>query len=211
MAEPVTAPSWWAVLTAQGVVLTAALAALGYVGKQVADFVLGLQRKRESDFARLVELQSLLRASQAVFKAQNKQARRLVELIERNRPGVPSPPGGFECIFSEFFKDFTPEEKELHSVIRGMTEHSMRSLNLALSDWLKADTTFKTGRQSGGSRSKLAKKLEDLEAHLPVWHAKAKVWLSINEAHALVYLADESEFGVGFPEGLDAAVEEALT
>ena len=42
------------------------------------------------------------------------------------------------------YDSFADDEKALHGVIRAITQHSMRPVNQALSDWLKADTEFKT-------------------------------------------------------------------
>jgi hypothetical protein len=190
--------------------LGAALAALGYAGRQLADFALQFWRRRQADFARLVELHSLLRATRAVFLVQIDQRDRLLRLIRRNHPEV-SPDRGFDAAFSQAYPHLNPEEKQLHSIIRGVTEHSMKPLNDALSEWVKGDTVFKAGRRRGRTDRKLARLLGDLEAHLSLWHAKYQVWIPGHEEHALVYLDDEEQHGVKFPRELDRVVAEVVS
>lgn len=187
----------------------AIVAALGYVARQVADGIVAVWRKRQADFARLVELQSLLRASDAIFKVQNELATRLLDDIDRNHPGI-SQDGGFESVYVRAYDTLTGDEKELHSIIRSMTENSVQPINERLSAWLGTDTVFKAGSRRGRVWERLALLLRALETHLSVWHAKYRVWIPDHPAHALVYMADESRHGVGFPHGLDAAVDEAV-
>jgi len=49
-----------------------------------------------------------------------------------------------------------------------------------------------------------------LQAHLLLWLAKYEIWIPASPEHALVYLADEKEHGVGFPRGLDELVDATL-
>jgi hypothetical protein len=46
--------------------------------------------------------------------------------------------------------------------------------------------------------------------HLRLWHAKYEAWIPGHPRHALVYLADEEQHGIGFPGGLDQVVDEVL-
>ena len=76
--------------------------------------------------------------------------------------------------------------------------------------WLKDDTYFKAQWHRKGIGSELSQKLAELEAHLILWQAVYEARIPISPAHALLYLADEEEYGVEFPEGLDTTVEKAL-
>ena len=95
-------------------------------------------------------------------------------------------------------------------MIRSISEHSMKNVNQAMSDWLVIDVYFKTATGKVEILNELATKLHELEAHLTLWHAKKDYWLVSDETHALVYMADEHEHGLGFPPGLDRIVKETL-
>jgi hypothetical protein len=190
-------------------VIGAVIAAVGFMLKQVADFVLGLLRTRERRRARLVDLASLLQASQAAFLTQIDLSRRLyAQLGAGGAPG--ERPVGRDRLFASRYATMTDEQRELHRLIRGITQHALRPVNLALSEWLKADTTFKVMPRFGRRRRELARMLRQLEAHLIVWIAKYEVWIPVDPKYALVYLADEQRHGVAFPPNLDPLVRELV-
>ena len=58
--------------------------------------------------------------------------------------------------------------------------------------------------------SKLAAELVKLESHLLLWIAKYKAWIPEHNEHALVYMADENEHGLGFPSGIDERVDDVV-
>jgi hypothetical protein len=72
-----------------------------------------------------------------------------------------------------------------------------------LSLWLKNDTYFKAQKQTNSNLGILAEKLAQVEIHLLLWEAKYQLWIPDHPEHALVYLADEKEHGIGFPKGID--------
>jgi hypothetical protein len=202
-------------------VIAGLLAALGYVGKQILGFVLEQQRKAAEQRARLIELRSLLNASRATYLAQVHLRNRLWDSLAANHkekmaallggPLVqPNRPVGYERAFTALYPDFSPAEKELHGLMRGMTEHSLRPLNQATGEWLQKDHHYKVAGRSQGPRQRLALGLIQLEAHLTMWLAKYQAWIPGREDHALVYLADEEETGHGFPRGIEADVEELV-
>ena len=189
--------------------VTAVLAAIGYIGRQVADLVVAAMRKNEADFAHLVELQSLLNGSGAVYRVQNDLTRNLEALVVRNHPEQSSSMG-FDALFTRAYGQFMADEQEMHSIIRSMTENSVRPLNQAMSRWLETDRVYKVGARRGPVWQKLAIELRKLETHLSVWHSKYQVWIPDHPAHALVYMADEKQHGVGFPEDLEVVVNAAV-
>ena len=196
------APEWF-----DKAFFAAAVAALGYVAKLFIELLLARRREKAKRKLQLLRLDALLKSSKAIFKTQCKTRNQLAELL--NKRNVPGEEGGYEKLFSSGYPSFTPEEKELHTVIRGTTQHAMRKVNLSLLKWLKGDLSFRvSGRK--GTWSKLAEQLNALEAHLLVWEAKYQVWIPNNEEHALVYLADEKQHGVGFPTGIDETVNELV-
>ena len=194
----------------------AVLAALGYVGKQLADLVIAQIAAIRVRRARLLRLYSLLRAGRIIFATQNDLVRDLLQEISENHPEASSPElaaAGFEEVFAQAYPNFTAAERNLHSVIRGQTINAMRSINTELSAWLTEDDFYKvfTGGARGSAtqnRAQLAQLLGDLEVHLRLWHAKYETWIIDRPEHALVYTADAERHGTGFPGGLDNLVAE---
>ena len=189
-------------------VLTAALATLGYVGREIFDWVASVRTAKAVRQAKLVQLSSLLLATRVAFLVQNDHAKRLQELIKKNHADIPASSNGYEHFFASVFPKFTDGERELHDIIRAITVNTLRPTNQALLEWVRQDTVFKGRRQ--GPIGLLARKLADLEAHLLLWHAKYEIWIPGKPHHALVYMADEQAHGLGFPSGIDEVVEQAL-
>jgi hypothetical protein len=183
---------------------------LGYVGKLAVEGWFQWRRARAAQLGRLLELASLLHASREAFIAQRRLVERLEKSLTQNHPNVVQDRSGFERHFAQTFTQFTPDEAELHGLIRSMTQHTLRPLNQAISDWLWSDLTYRTARGADANRGKLATKLNQLDTHLRLWHAKYEAWIPEYPQHALIYLADEEEHGIGFPVGLDGVVDQVL-
>ena len=186
------------------------VAALGYVGKLIIESWLGIREAQNTRRARLVELQSLLRAAWVSYLVQNNHAKRLLSMVRENHPDLIGTEEGYERIFSKTHKVFTPDEEELHTIIRSITVHSLSPTNLSLSKWLNSDTYFKAQKPSKTIPGELAEKLATLETHLILWHAKYETWIPDTPEHALVYLVDEEDHGIGFPSGIDEVVRKVL-
>jgi hypothetical protein len=186
----------------------AALAALGYVGRLLVEWIASVRTAKAARRAKLAQLSSLLRAAWVAFVIQNNHAKRLAILIRKHHQDPVDSGGGYERLFTSGYPTFTDEERELHDIIRTITTNTLRPTNQALLEWVQQDVVFKGLRQ--GSAGELAKKLSDLEAHLLLWHAKYETWIPQKPEHALVYMADEQEHGLGFPKELNKAVEQAL-
>jgi hypothetical protein len=90
-------------------------------------------------------LESLLKASRALFILQQEQVKHLIELLEKNHPDLLCGSEGYDEAMARCHGAMNDEEMALHGVIRAYTEHSLRTVNQAVSDWLKADANFKTG------------------------------------------------------------------
>jgi hypothetical protein len=183
--------------------LAAVIAALGYVAKLLIELLREVQTTRRVRRARLVELFSLLNAGYVAFRVQIDNRNRLEELITVRDKSLNSN-RGYERLFKSAFPHMTDDERELHSIIRAYTVHTMRPLNESILQWLKEDTYFKAGLWRRGNRAYLARRLAILEAHLLLWQAKYAVWInSDNPQNSLVYLADEEKHGPGFPTGIE--------
>jgi hypothetical protein len=190
-------------------ILGTALAALGYAAKEIWALAKLTVEERRQRRARLIQLQSLLYAARASYLIQVKHRERLFESIKQSCAAIlpnPSEEYPFDEIFSRAFPKLDAQQRQLHSIIRGITIHSLRPLNESTLQWLREDTYF---RAATGRLARLASRLSDLENHLLLWMAKYKVWME-DESRTLVYMADENEHGLGFPTGIEQLVEEAL-
>ena len=155
-----------------------------------------------------MQLQSLLRATRVAFEIQNQHARRLLDMLQERLPSL-DVSGGFEDAFSRCFKDMNAEERQLHSLIRGITISALRVGNSRQLQWLDADTYLKAQYVKPGW-DVFASKLAELQSHLILWQAKFEIWIPDHPEHALVYMADEQQHGGGFPGDLDNVVDEVL-
>jgi hypothetical protein len=199
--------------TAEGTTaLAVAFAACGYVAKTFIDLFIRREQKKRERFARLLKLSSLLDASWTAFENQRVHRNHLYQLIENNHPDK-IPQGrdiGYEEVFSTVYPYFTPEEKELHGLIRGITVYGLRPVNLALSRWLAEDTDFRTGLSKEDELyNNLTVQLNMAARHLVLWHAKYRNWIKAPE-HSLVYLNDEEHHGLAFPTGIEDLVREVI-
>lgn len=183
-------------------VLGAVLAATGYVAKLLLEWIGDHRRTVRDRQTRLVELFSLLGAGKVAFQVQAKTRDRLAAAIKRRIPSL-APVRGYERLFTATYLEMTADEKELHTIIRAYTEHTIRPLNESILQWLRADTYFMAQMGAPGLRGKLAGRLAHLEAHLLLWHAKYTIWIPEKPSHSLVYLDDEEEHGLGFPRGIE--------
>lgn len=59
--------------------------------------------------------------------------------------------------------------------------------------------------------AELSELLNQLDAHLLLWLAKYEGWIPNRPDHALVYLADEEEHGLGFPNGIEETLAAVLS
>lgn len=196
-------------VAASAALLTAAIAAFGYVAKLVIEWIKDLideHRRRESQLA---QLQSLLKAGSYVASAQSTQRNKLAALLEhRTGNKVVGDKEGYEKFFVDNYDSFTAAEMELHGIVRAFTRDGMRPINEAQLKWVQDDIYFKS-KSGNDVFGALAKELAGLEVHQILWRAKYEVWIPPNKKHALVYLADEQEHGVGFPKKIDALIEPA--
>jgi hypothetical protein len=200
-------PAWLA-----PALVAAVIAALGYVGRLTVDAWRSWRLRRAEDFAKLLRLQAHLAASGAAFRVQRELAGRLADMLRHNHAADLPHGAGLERLFTVLHDRFSPEEAELHLVIRGYTEHALRPVNASMAEWLNTDTSYRTLLNKKGIDAQLAHRLNQLDAHLLLWHAKFEAWIPGRPEHALVYLDDEERQGLGFPRRTDQCdgVEEAL-
>ena len=193
-----------------GILAGAALAAIGYVAKEIVASVREWRQEEAERRVRLHQLEALLNASQGAFQAQSALRNRLAARLKtRFRDELPAEPG-YERLFTQYYERLDPDEKDLHSVIRAYTQHVVRPLNAAMRTWLQDDVEYRLSRGKEGAEAKLCQQLNTLDAHLLLWLAKYEAWIPDHPDHALVYLADEEEHGRAFPTGIEGTLAEVL-
>jgi hypothetical protein len=191
-------------------IVGAIIAAAGYVGKLLVDVVLDFRKRKRDRRSQLVELRSLLRAAKTSFTIQNQHATRLLNMLRRSDSQPLTEAVGYERIFASKYAAFSPEEKELHDIIRGITIHALKPTNTELLNWIQRDSYFRGQRKSEEQIGSLPECLSDLHTHLLLWLAKYETWIPDQPEHALIYLDDEQKHGVEFPKRVDAIVERVL-
>ena len=190
--------------------LGAIIAAAGYCAKLLIQWLIFLNGQVRERRAKLVELFSLLRASKVAYLVQCQNRDRLHNSLLSRFEDLKQFPESFDKLFALKYPDFNETEKELHIIIRAITENTLFGINNSLLDWIKSDHYFK-GKPWGPSfHRKLSQQIQILETHLLLWIAKFKVWIPGYPEHSLVFLADESKHDVGFPKEIEPIVESLL-
>jgi hypothetical protein len=191
----------------QVTVIGAFLAVAGYVAKSAVDWSQQRRSERAKALAQLYGLQSLLKASSAIYNLQQELVKKLETLLSKNHPDECEDSLGHEETMTRCYGILDAKEKELHRIIRAYTQHSMRDVNLTILDWLRADELYKTSVVHTSREGQLAEELLALEMHLLLWNAKYESWIPEQPEHALVYMDDEKRHGVGFPKRREAVIE----
>jgi hypothetical protein len=191
-------------------IFAAAIAAIGFLAKQVFELVAVHRAAKQSRRARLVTLLSLLEGSAAVYRVQAQLRNKLLQTITQRNPELDARHEGYERVFSTALPLMSNDERQLHSIIRAYTVSGLKPLNEAMVQWLHYDTEFKYARFRTSYYRILARQLKALEAHLLMWLAKYAAWIPEWPTHALVYLDDEEEHGVPFPKGIEETIRNVL-
>ena len=191
-------------------IVGAVFAVVGFFGKELWDWWRKRHESKQARRVRLEQLGRLLDESGNLFRSQRAQAQRLFESIEQSQPSVVQPGLSLDQVFSRAFVHLTPEEAQLHAIIRGVSETSLKRVNAEMTDWLRSDDWFKGARHSSERLNHLARELQQLELHLNEWHAKFSSVFEKDRTVALNYLADEQEHGTGFPVGIESLVQQVL-
>jgi len=146
----------------------AALAAAGYVVKLILEWLREINDRRRSRRARLTELYSLLQAGRVAFLIQSSHRNTLTSLITKRKPNLAklTSEQGYEQLFTAAHKGMTKKEKELHGIIRTITENTLCPINKLLLKWVREDDYFRARMWGRGKRTELALALSQLEVHL---------------------------------------------
>src|SRR6266536_3830589 len=147
-------------------IIGAVFAVAGYMVKSWIEWWRHKRKERAQTIAELQRLQSLLNGALTVYSVQQDKVKYLIQLLEKNHPRESGAGVGYEDKMARCHAAFDDEEKKTHGVIRAYTEHSLRSVNLELSEWLRSDVLFKTGVVASRRQEQLAENLFALEMHL---------------------------------------------
>lgn len=192
------------------ILVTAIVAMLGYLSKLVIDWINKLRTDSRLRKSKLIELHSLLLASSVAFNEQCRHRDKLYNDLGQQYPEVLKETEGYDQFFSDVYDRMNKAEKEIHLLIRAITENTLRPLNKLILCWLQTDIYFKSKIWSKSNLFELSKKLRTLEAHLYLWEAKFLIWIPDKPEHSLVFLADEKNHGIGYPKGIEVIVEQIL-
>lgn len=191
-------------------VIAAIFSVLGFVGQDIYSDWKANKALEQATLERITVLSNLLAESKSIYDSQNFMAQRLMRLIRENHPEKIAQGLGYDETFYRMYDHFLAEEKELQTLIRSTTMHSMRRVNQEISTWLDADKVFKTESQPTRERENIAKQLRILELHLNLWHDKYNALIPNDVRRSLVYMADEKEHGRGFPVGIEELVSKII-
>ncbi len=190
--------------------LGAVIAVLGWTGKQVLEWFFRLRAEQKSRRSRLLALLAIRRAAEAIWASQCKTRDKFVALVRSREEAFRGPTKPYDHLFSAAFPSMSPQEAELHEIVRSTTIHAIRPLNQATLQWLTSDADFRVHPHDESLMGRLAKYLTELEVHLVLWNAKFQAWIPDSPERALVYLADEQHHGVGFPLGGEDIIKAVL-
>lgn len=192
-------------------VIGAIFAALGYVATSLIRVAIDLRKRQRDRRSQLIELRSLLRASHASFKIQKKHLDQLLESVKKRNPKFDQgSKDTYEDVFARAYSSFTPEEKELHQMIRAITIHALKPTNESMLVWLQHDQYFRGQKQSNRLLGELPDQLAELQTHLLLWLAMYEFWIPNEPKHSHVFLADERNLGIEFPTRIDQLVDKLL-
>jgi hypothetical protein len=109
-------PDWLA-----AVLIPEALATLGFVGKQILEWLTSIRAAKRERRARLGTLPSLPNGSAAVDRVQAVLRNRLLNALRQRDPELAKITSGYAAVFEAAFPTMTEAERQLHGVVRAYT------------------------------------------------------------------------------------------
>lgn len=191
-------------------ILGAVITVMGYTGTQILQWLRGIRASHRTQLARLAELLALIRAGDSAFQIQSNHRDTLTRLICTRLTIKAGEIDGYDRLFSSAYASMPPAERDLHDIIRAITIHTLKPLNEAILNWLKEDNEYRIHQLDATPKGQFAAHLQQLEAHLLLWQAKYAIWIPERPDHALVYLDDERQHGIRFPQGGAVLIERLL-
>ncbi|WP_128546558.1 hypothetical protein [Larkinella soli] len=182
---------------------------LGFFGKLLFDNFKAQRKNRKDVFDEMYKLKTLLSESESIFHDQNYKAKQLMKLLTSRIPQETPNSLGFDETFHRLYEKFTPEERELFSLIRSTTMNSLKRVNEEMMVWLKKNEIYKLNNLSDSKWAILEAQLNLLRTHLNQWHDKFNAFMN-DERRCLVYMADEKRQGIRFPQELEPALDQIL-
>jgi len=188
---------------------TAVGGVLGYFGKSWIEARRERKAAGTDTLRQLRQLGAFLDESYKGFQSQLYLANQLLQLVRKNHAGVMAGAVGYDETFRAAFDEFTPDEAELHAIVRAMTMYPMLRVNEDLKNWAGTNVNLVHELPQTQSRAQLQTEIANLASHLNEWFAKYHALIS-DKKRSVIFLADEKKQGTRFPQELTPALQRVI-
>lgn len=187
---------------------------LGYCLKLLIDTLKNKRMQLKKLLKNLRSLYIKLVDAKEMFNLQIDKRNKLAVMVMKNHHeeveiGIAKDYVGYNDLFKKLYPIFTEREKELHLLIRGLSE-SLRNINEEIRDWLGKEYLLRIQEIKTEEMKEFEKMLENLRKHLNGWFAIYKGMFLNDKRNSLIYTADEWEHATGFPTGIDEKLEKII-
>jgi hypothetical protein len=189
---------------------TAVGGVLGFFGKSWIESRRAKIAARMDALRQLKEFAALLEESYSVFQSQIYLAKQLLASVRANHPGETADVRGYDDTFRAAFDVLTPQEAEIHALVRGMTMHPMLRLNETLKAWIDRNGSVVRELPQTAAQAQLEQEIAKLAKHLNEWFSKYHALLPTDKKRSVIFLADEKQQGTRFPQDLTPALKTVI-
>ena len=159
--------------------------------------------EKQKHITYLEELNNFLSLSKSIIRTQNEQRNRLYSEIHSKVNGSSS---NYNDIFSRYHPEMNANQKEIFDLIRKLTAISLVDVNNKMSLWLEEHPIHELIPESSTSTIMLETNLLQLSIHLTEWFNTHENVFKDDESQSLIYLKDEKQQGIGFPNQLEPTI-----
>ncbi len=187
---------------------------LGYSIRLIIDALKNKRFQQKKFLNNLRRLSLKLTDSLEMFRLQKEKRNNLDRMVKKNHKqeiesGIAKGYIGFNNLFKKLYPIFTEREKELHLLLRGLSESIMK-INGEIRDWIGKDYFLKIQEVNTEEMKDLEKMLEQLRKHLNGLFAVYKGMFLNDKRNSLVYASDEFENAPKFPKGIDVKLKNII-
>jgi len=180
---------------------------LGYCIRLIIDALKNKRLRQKKLLNNLRSLSLKLSDAREMFRLQANKRNILVDMVKKNHKqeiesGIAKDYVGYNDLFKKLYPILTEREKELHLLLRGLSE-SLKKINEEIRDWLGKDYLLKIQEVQTEEMNDFRKMLGILRKHLNGWFAIYKGMFLHDKRNSLIYTADEWEHATNFPRGID--------
>lgn len=189
-------------------------ATLGYCLRLLIDTLKSRREQQKKLFKNLQSLYVKLIDAKEMFDLQVEKRDKLEKMLRENhqeefKQGIAKNYIGYNDLFKKLYPLFKEREKELHLLIRGLSE-SIGKINEEIRDWLGKEHLLRIQESKIDGMKELEKMLGTLRKHLNGWFAIYKGMFLNDDRYSLIYTADEWEHATGFPVGIERKLEKII-